>query len=223
MECDASEPVGNFEWGNFVVDLLASIDNLEFLKKKINQAIREKLYLAYLWYIKYKDTPKDYLIDHDVSVDFYKSLFDDPTANEPSELYQDHLLKQAFVDSEISKYNPSEIPRIYESPPKEHKSPFEERNGRRYIRLKVDPPFLKPMNPELNDLGLPDKEFYTTGDLFRLLDLHPDTFRYRLRSGIYPEAKNRSGDKRRFTYEEVVEIMRITKAMPRLRYKPRGK
>ena len=202
MDYKIPEPVGNFDWGNLVVDLLASIDNLESLKKEINRTIREKLYLAYLWYLEYKDAPRDYLIDHDVSVEFYKSLFDDHTANELSDLYLGHLLQHAFVGGEIPKYDPYEIPGIRESPSEEFNSLFEKRNGRIYLKLKVDPPYFKPLESELNDLGLPDKEFYTTKEVCGVLDLHPDTFRYRVRKGIYPEPKNRAGDKRRFTYEE---------------------
>ena len=181
MECKIPEPIGDLEWGHLVVDLLATNDDLESLKKAINQAIKEKLYTACLWYLKYKDSPKDYLVDHDVGVDFYKSLFDDPTSNQPSELYLEHLLEQAFVGSEIPKYEPPQAPNFSDY----WESPFEEIDGRLYINLKVDPPYLKPLpEPKLNDIGLPDKEYYTTGDLCRLLDLHPDTFRYRLRSGL---------------------------------------
>jgi len=92
-----------------------------------------------------------------------------------------------------------------------------------FLEVTLPEPYLKIPEPEMNDLGLPDKGFYTTGDLCRLLDLHPDTFRYRLRSGIYPEARNRSGDKRRFAYEEARQIIEITKAVQRSKYKPRGK
>jgi len=81
----------------------------------------------------------------------------------------------------------------------------------RYIEVTLPEPYLKIPEPEMNYLGLPEKEFYTTGDLCRLLDLHPDRFRYRLRSGIYPEAENRSGNKRRFSYKEVFEFVRITR------------
>lgn len=70
----------------------------------------------------------------------------------------------------------------------------------------------KESESEPNDLGLPEKEFYTTKEVCGVLDLHPDTFRYRLRKGIYPEPKNWAGDKRRFTYDEVAEIVRITEA-----------
>lgn len=220
MDFKIPEPIGDFEWGNLVADLLAENDDLEALKKNISKSVREKLYLAHLWYLKYKDAPQDYLIDHDVSVEFYKSLFDDPTANEPSGLYLDHLLKQAFVGGEIPKYNPSEIPGIYESPSKEYKSPFEEIDGRFYITLKVDPPY--HAEPKLNELGLPIKEFYTTRDVCQVLDLHPDTLRYRLRKKIYPEPQNMAGDKRRFTMDEIKELIRITEQFPQKKWRLRS-
>jgi hypothetical protein len=97
---------------------------------------------------------------------------------------------------------------------------MEYRNGKLCLRLKIDPPYpFQIPTQELNELGLPDKKLYTTGDICQILELHPDTFRYRLRSGIYPEAKHRAGDKRRFTYDEVAEIVRITKAKSWPKYK----
>ena len=96
--------------------------------------------------------------------------------------------------------------------------------GHRIIDLhfKLDPPYpFQIPEPELNQLGLPEKEYYTTGDLCRLLGLHPDTFRYRFKAGIYPEPNKRSGDKRRFTKEEVKEIVRITKGFPARKWRLR--
>ena len=115
-----------------------------------------------------------------------------------------HSLAAKFLNITHMKYLG-----FHESPSKEYGNHFEERNGKRYIKLKIDPPYFKPLEPKLNDLGLPDKEFYTTKEVCGVLDLHPDTFRYRLRKGIYPEPKNRAGDKRRFIYEEVKEIIEI--------------
>lgn len=91
------------------------------------------------------------------------------------------------------------------------------------LKVTLPEPYLKHPEAELNDLGLPDKEFYTTGNLCGLLNLHPDTFRYRLRKGIYPEPEKRAGDKRRFSYEEVLEMVKITKKMPTTKYSPMGK
>ena len=85
------------------------------------------------------------------------------------------------------------------------------------FHFKLDEPYpLQAPGRELNDLGLPEKEYYTTGDVCRLLGLHQDTFRYRLRVGIYPEPKKRAGDKRRFTKEEVKVIISITEPKPYL-------
>lgn len=94
---------------------------------------------------------------------------------------------------------------------------------RHRLKVTLPEPYLKLPEAGLNELGLPDKEFYTTGDLCGLLNLHPDTFRYRLRKGIYPEPEKRAGDKRRFSYEEVLEMVRITKKMPTTKYSPMGK
>ena len=83
------------------------------------------------------------------------------------------------------------------------------------FNFKLDKPYpLQIPKSDLNELGLPEKELYTTADVCEVLGLHQDTFRYRLRTEIYPEPKKRSGDKRRFRKEEVVEIVRITKSFP---------
>ncbi|MBW2079026.1 MAG: hypothetical protein JRI71_16045 [Deltaproteobacteria bacterium] len=73
----------------------------------------------------------------------------------------------------------------------------------------------------LNELSLPQKEFYTTKDLYQALDLHPDTFRYRLRKGIYPEPNTMAGDKRRYTLNEIKELIKITEDFPQKKWKLR--
>ncbi|MCD6294622.1 MAG: MerR family transcriptional regulator [Deltaproteobacteria bacterium] len=60
-----------------------------------------------------------------------------------------------------------------------------------------------------------------TPDVCKVLDLQPDTLRYRLRKGTYPEPKQKAGDKRRFTVEEIKEIIQITGEFPRKKWKPR--
>lgn len=89
-----------------------------------------------------------------------------------------------------------------------------------WIKVTLPESYLKILEPDLNELGLPEKEFYTTVELCRLLDLTPDTFRYRHRSGIYHEAENRSGDKRQFSFNEVAEIVRITRTILFPKYHP---
>ncbi len=83
------------------------------------------------------------------------------------------------------------------------------------FNFKLDEPYpLQIPEPDLNELGLPEKELYTTSDVCKVLGLHQDTFRYGLRAGIYPEPKKRSGDKRRYTKEEVAKVLKITQGFP---------
>ena len=58
------------------------------------------------------------------------------------------------------------------------------------------------------------KEYCTTADLCKVLNIKPDTFRYRIRTGKYPEAK-KVGGKRRFTEMEIQEILETTKVLIR--------
>jgi len=90
---------------------------------------------------------------------------------------------------------------------------------RTQIDVHIHPPYLP--KPKLNQFGLPQKEFYTTKDLCKILDLHPDTIRYRLRKGIYPEPKNKAGDKRRYTLDEIKKLIRITEKFPQKKWKLR--
>ena len=88
------------------------------------------------------------------------------------------------------------------------------------FRFKLDTPYpLQILEQNLNEFGLPIKEFYTTRDICGLLGLHQDTFRYRLRTGIYPEPKIRFGDKRRFTKYEIKQLVRITENFPSPKWK----
>jgi excisionase family DNA binding protein len=74
----------------------------------------------------------------------------------------------------------------------------------------VEPPYKKAPELPLNDLGLPVKPYYTTQDVCKVLGLHPDTFRHRLRKGNYPEPK-KIGGKRRFSESELKRLVKNTK------------
>jgi len=203
------EPTGNLDWGDFVTDIMTGIlpdqDDINTLKETIHQEIKEKLYSACLWFLQYKDSSKEYLIDQDVDLEFMRNLLDDPGLNQTSNAYQEHVLLQAFIGKELPNPKPAKEPAPYGH------SPFEYIGGRIFLKVKIYPPYpLQKPHHEFNEFGLPEKEFYTTGDICQLLGLHPDTFRYRLRTGIYPEPKKRAGDKRRFTKDEVNKIIRIT-------------
>jgi hypothetical protein len=78
-----------------------------------------------------------------------------------------------------------------------------------YLKIPVSPPYSKPQEMQINDLGLPVKPYYTTADVCSLLKIHPDTFRHRLRQGHYPESIKVSG-KRRFQIDQIKNILKIT-------------
>lgn len=82
----------------------------------------------------------------------------------------------------------------------------------RSLKIPVNPPYLKPPKSVLNDLNLPIKNYYTTQDLCKVLNIKPNTFRYRIRTGNYPEPK-KVGGKRRFTEMEIQEILETTESL----------
>jgi len=74
------------------------------------------------------------------------------------------------------------------------------------ITIPIIPPYLKELNQPLNELGLPMKNYYTTQDICKVLNVRPDTLRSRFRHGHYDEPVRKNG-KRIFTLQEVKEIM----------------
>jgi len=82
------------------------------------------------------------------------------------------------------------------------------------LNIPVNPPYLKTLKPVLNGLGLPIKEYYTTGDVCKVLKIKPDTFRHRLKKEYYHEPM-KIGNKRRFTEMEIREIFDTSKALIR--------
>ena len=82
-------------------------------------------------------------------------------------------------------------------------------NDLTFLNIPVNPPYFKPQETQINDLGLPKKPYYTTADVCSLLKIHPDTFRYRLRQGHYPEPI-KIGGKRRFHIGQIKNILKIT-------------
>ena len=77
------------------------------------------------------------------------------------------------------------------------------------INITVDPPYFKPPKMPMNDLLLPEKDYYMTRDVCKVLRIKPDTFRARIYAGHYPEY-GKIGVKRIFTLEEIRELIRIT-------------
>jgi hypothetical protein len=78
------------------------------------------------------------------------------------------------------------------------------------ITIPITPPYLKELNQPLNELGLTIKNYYTTKDLCKVLNINPDTLRSRFRRGYYVEPVRKNG-KRVLTLQEVKEIVGISK------------
>ena len=66
----------------------------------------------------------------------------------------------------------------------------------------------------MNDLGLPDKPYYMTQDVCKVLKILPDTFRQRIYRGYYPEFE-KIGVKRIFTLEQIKGLIKITEDLIR--------
>ena len=77
-----------------------------------------------------------------------------------------------------------------------------------FINIPINLPVLKKPKLATHNLGLSEENYYTIKDLCKVLNLKPDTFRYRLRVGYYPEPIKVNG-KRRFTEEESRKIIRF--------------
>ena len=71
-----------------------------------------------------------------------------------------------------------------------------------FLRIPVNPPYLRTLRPPINELGLPDKPYYMTQDVCKVLKILPDTFRQRIYRGYYPEFE-KIGVKRIFTLEQI--------------------
>ena len=91
------------------------------------------------------------------------------------------------------------------------------------LKIPVDPPYIKYLRPALNEFNLLIKNYYMTGEVCKVLNIKPDTFRDRLSKGHYSEPKLRIGGKRRFTETEIREILNATKALIRKGIFMRGK
>ena len=76
-----------------------------------------------------------------------------------------------------------------------------------HFELQIPFKFIKP-KPILNKLGLPVKKIYRTADVCTVLKIKPDTFRARLRSGIYEDKYERDSSGRIFTLQDIEELKR---------------
>ena len=76
-----------------------------------------------------------------------------------------------------------------------------------HISLEQTFVFIEP-SPILNKLGLPVKDIYRTADVCKVLNIKPDTFRARLRSGVYEDKYKIDGIGRMFTLQDIEELKR---------------
>ena len=80
------------------------------------------------------------------------------------------------------------------------------------LRIVVDPPYIKHPKIFLNDLGLPEKEYYRTQDVCKVLGVSGETFRARIHHGHYPEMPQ-NGGRRFYTYNDIKKLKMITKEL----------
>lgn len=57
------------------------------------------------------------------------------------------------------------------------------------LKIRVNSPYLKMPGPALHSLGLPDKPYYTTRDVCKVLGISPDTFRQRIYRATTPNTE----------------------------------
>jgi len=73
-----------------------------------------------------------------------------------------------------------------------------------YSRIK----FLFTEFTDLNNFVLPDKLYYTTQNICKVLNIYPDTFRYKLKAAYYLEP-GKVGGKRRFSEQDIRKIIQL--------------
>jgi hypothetical protein len=83
-----------------------------------------------------------------------------------------------------------------------------------YLKIPVSPPYQKPPETPLNELGLHRKDYYMTSDVCKVLKIKPDTFRQRIYRGYYPDYQ-KIGVKRIFTLEQIKELIKVTENLIR--------
>jgi hypothetical protein len=83
-----------------------------------------------------------------------------------------------------------------------------------FLRIPVNPTYLRHPDPLVNDLGLEQKDYYMAGDVCKVLKIISYTFRQRIYRGYYPEYQ-KIGVKRIFTLEQIKKLIKITEGLIR--------
>ena len=82
------------------------------------------------------------------------------------------------------------------------------------LNVTLTKPYFKELKPALNELGLPERPYYITQDVCKVLKILPDAFRQRIYREHYPEFE-KIGVKRIFTLDQIKDLIRITKHLIR--------
>ena len=83
-----------------------------------------------------------------------------------------------------------------------------------FLRIPVNPPYLRHPEPILNDFGFEQKDYYMTCDVCKVLKIKPDNFRQRIYRGYYLEF-DKIGIKRIFTLQQIKDLIKITEGLIR--------
>nr|WP_321467681.1 hypothetical protein [uncultured Desulfobulbus sp.] len=79
------------------------------------------------------------------------------------------------------------------------------------LEISLPVPYLHESPIAYNDLGLPTyKNVYSSADICQILKIRQDTFRARVRAGMYPKPTHFISGYWRFTLEEIRNILRLT-------------
>jgi len=81
------------------------------------------------------------------------------------------------------------------------------------IKFSLPQPYSKSIKINKNKYGIPEKTYYSTGDICAILGYHPDTFRYRLRTGHYRDDFAKKGGKRIYTFDDLGYFVQRTKEL----------
>jgi hypothetical protein len=85
-----------------------------------------------------------------------------------------------------------------------------------FLNIILPKPYLKEPKQPKNEFGLPEKPYYYTRDVCKILNILPDTFRQRIYRGYYPEYR-KIGVKRVYTLDQIKELIKITDSLIRSR------
>ena len=75
------------------------------------------------------------------------------------------------------------------------------------IEVPVNPPYKKELPKALNEFGIPEKPFYRTEDVAKILRITSSALQWRFRRRWYPETRKDAAGRRIFAIEDVAKIV----------------